>query len=202
MYERFGVAAALAAIGAALLPADAAACSCMPPSLSASWHLSADTVAARILSERRGATQIRYEVEVLQAYSGCLRPGARIHIETALHEATCGQPLRVGARYLLTADAWDTADDPNVFSIHLCGYNRLLSDLTPDERAFLGSRQVICEDTGEVTCADGSDPVQCLQDPCDAETCAEAAVCEANYCGGCGAEFYADDWTPVCQDPG
>jgi len=34
-------------------------------------------------------------------------------------------------------------------------------------------------------CADGSNPVQCLVDPCITATCAEGTVCEANYCGGC-----------------
>ena len=195
------VGAVLAASAAALAPSDAEACSCMPPSVEASWHHSSDTVAARVLAERRGPERVLYRVQVIRAFSGCLQPGDRITIETAAYDAACGQALEVGARYLLTADAADSRDDPGTYSIGLCGYNRRLNELTQADRDFLAARQVSCEETGKISCADGSDPVQCFQDPCDAERCAEATVCEANYCGGCDAEFYAENWAPVCEDP-
>jgi hypothetical protein len=187
------------AVGA---PTDARACSCMSPNLVASYQYASDTIAARVLTERQRGNRLQYRVEVIRAYSGCLQPGERITIETPVWSASCGQPLALGRRYLLTADASDFKDDPNVFSINLCGYNRALANLTADDLAFLESRSVFCEETGQVSCADGSDPVQCFADPCEVESCAEATMCEANYCGGCDAEFYSDDWTPVCEDQG
>lgn len=41
-------------------------------------------------------------------------------------------------------------------------------------------------------CSDGSNPVNCLMDPCISATCPAGEVCEADYCGGCNA---------VCKKP-
>lgn len=192
--------AILATAGGLLTASDAEACSCMRPSLTASYHYSSDTVAVQVLAERQGPQRLFYRVEVIKPFSGCLQPGDRVTIETALWDASCGQRLEVGARYLLTADAEDSRGAPDVYSINLCGYNRQMSELTRDDLQFLRSRSVFCEETGAVACADGSDPVQCLQDPCRAESCADATLCEANYCSGCNAEFYGENWAPVCED--
>jgi hypothetical protein len=189
--------AALVGAALALASSDAEACSCVRPSLTASWHDATDTVAVEVLAERRGPQRQLYRVEVIKPFSGCLQPGDRVTIETALYDASCGQQLQVGQRYLLTAYA-DASRD--AFSINLCGYNRLLSDLTREDRDFLSSRQVFCEETGEISCADGSRPVSCIQDPCRAESCDDATICEANYCGGCNAELYGEGWEPVCED--
>ena len=41
-------------------------------------------------------------------------------------------------------------------------------------------------------CADGSNPVNCLVDPCTVERCHghPDAKCVADYCGGCNARYY------------
>jgi hypothetical protein len=196
------VGAALVVGLAGLVPSEASACSCMRPSLSASYHYSSDTIAVRVLSERQGPQRVYYRVEVVKAFSGCLQPGDRVTIETPVWSASCGQRLATGARYLLTADAADFRGDPDVYSINLCGYNRAFDELTAEDMQFLRSRSVFCEETGTIVCSDGTDPVQCLQDPCQAEagTCEGATICESNTCGGCNAEFYGEQWAPMCED--
>ena len=52
-------------------------------------------------------------------------------------------------------------------------------------------------------CPDGTQPVNCFVDPCQYAQCpaVEGAECEANYCGGCNAEWFLDgeDVTESCQ---
>ena len=51
-------------------------------------------------------------------------------------------------------------------------------------------------------CPDGSQPVNCLVDPCEYASCPaiKSATCVANYCGGCNARWYVKDLevTHVC----
>ena len=53
------------------------------------------------------------------------------------------------------------------------------------------------------TCPDGSDPVNCLVDPCQSATCpgVDNATCVADYCGGCNAKWFVDgvEVTDQCQ---
>jgi hypothetical protein len=179
----------------------ALACSCLPPSLTASWHYSSDTFLVRIRAERvRNGYQV-YAAEVIQPFGGCTQPGDRIFVETPQSEAACGIDLVVGQEWLLTASAEDSRDRPRTYSVHLCGYNRPRRALTAEDKEFLASRPVTCPATGETTCADGSPPVSCLVDPCEvAPPCPEAATCEANYCLPCVAERYDAYWAPVCDD--
>jgi hypothetical protein len=37
------------------------------------------------------------------------------------------------------------------------------------------------------TCSDGSEPVNCFVDPCEAKKCADGELCVRDYCGGCNA---------------
>jgi hypothetical protein len=52
-------------------------------------------------------------------------------------------------------------------------------------------------------CSDGSQPVNCLVDPCQTATCpsVNGATCVANYCGGCNAQWFLNghDVTEQCQ---
>jgi hypothetical protein len=104
----------------------------------------------------------------------------------------------VGESYLLTANLEPGAE---AYAITLCGYNREWESLSGEDRDFLASRPVVCEDSGQrMTCADGSLPLACFVNSCDLEqSCDEAAVCEFNPCGGCRAEYYDERWAPVCE---
>ena len=52
-------------------------------------------------------------------------------------------------------------------------------------------------------CADGSQPVNCLVDPCQVSSCpaVNGATCVADYCGGCNAQWLLNglDVTSQCQ---
>lgn len=200
MTNRWSVvlAAVAAAAGTFAVPSVAEACSCAAPSLSRSWHESSDTFKGTVVSHRIRGNVHQYVVDVVRPFSGCTVAGDSITVETNTSSAACGAELDVGDSYLLTANQ-DTAS--GAYEISLCGYNREWSTVSGEDRDFLASRPVVCERAPEdVTCADGSEPVQCFADSCSIEPgCAEAAVCEFNTCGGCEAEFYDASWTPVCE---
>lgn len=189
-----GAAASLAAV-----PSVAEACSCLPQSLSASWHESTDTMRGRVVDHKITGDVHRYQVEVLRPFSGCTDPRDVVVVETSRSEAACGTTLDVGEIYLLTANQ-DPGRD-GVYGIGLCGYNRLWSTVSASDREFLASRPVACaSEPAVVTCGDGSAPVQCLVNSCEVEpACGQAVTCEFNTCGGCDAEFYDASWTPVCS---
>lgn len=186
-----------AALGA--LPSVAEACSCMPTTLSQSWHESTDTFKVRVQSHRIRGNMHQYNVEVVRPFSGCTVAGDAVVVETNVSSAACGLPLDVGRTYLLTAYQDPTASD--VFEIGLCGYNQEWSTVSQEDREFLASRLVVCDaDPLGATCADGSQPVQCFANACQVQQgCAAAETCEFNTCGGCGAEYYDASWTPVCE---
>jgi hypothetical protein len=57
---------------------------------------------------------------------------------------------------------------------------------------------ITCSNT---SCADGSEPVACVANPCDVETCEGAVSCVADYCGGCNAIFFDASGNQVCATP-
>lgn len=62
---------------------------------------------------------------------------------------------------------------------------------------YIQGRAVGCDDDRE--CPDGTQPVLCFANPCDVTPACEQAVrCEANYCGGCNAEFFDENGARVC----
>jgi len=197
MVRSFPMWAALicAASATLLAPARAEACSCAPVTVESAWHNSTDTFSGQILGAKVKGLTVTYKVAVQSVFGGCLMSGDTVLVETATDSAACGIKLIVGQKYLLTAD--QTAGGN--LAISLCGFNRPMSQLTVAEKDFLESRQVFCPDTGATTCADGSQPVACLIDPCTTATCSDpTAVCEANYCGGCNAEFFDPSGDLVC----
>ena len=78
----------------------------------------------------------------------------------------------------------------------LCDGSSAWADVPDDHLAYLNRRYVCCgEDCG---CLQG-DEVQCFVDPCEVDTCdVEGAVCTANYCGGCNAEWTDANGGLVC----
>jgi hypothetical protein len=192
---------ALAAVAALALgaPSVAEACSCLEPSLSRSWHEASDTVRAVVVGERTSGQFNYYEVEVQRVFSGCTQAGDTLLVESYRSEATCGIQLQTGTSYLLTATAHPGPGGRTAYQVGLCGFNKPWAQVTSAEKGYLASRPVYCERTDELTCADGTDPVECLVDPCSVADCPNASRCESNYCGGCTAEFYDDLWAPECR---
>jgi hypothetical protein len=87
-----------------------------------------------------------------------------------------------------------------VLSISLCSYDRQVSELIEHDREFLACRTVCCGDA--CSCADGTQPVACIVDPCSVAPACDEGKCVANYCGGrCNAEFYNAMGEAVAEAP-
>jgi hypothetical protein len=182
------------------MEARAAACSCLPPDFNRSYDNADHVVHVRVqaLLGQNGRTLSYRAVLVEDDYKGCLNAGTRVIIETASDSAACGMNLRPGEYLLHGRRASDRAGPPRL-SVGLCDTNVRWRDLSDDHRAYLDSRTIECD--GETSCADGSQPVNCLIDPCQVSQCGvEGAECRANYCGGCNAEWVDPSGALVCQD--
>ncbi|XP_066290079.1 zonadhesin-like isoform X3 [Branchiostoma lanceolatum] len=59
--------------------------------------------------------------------------------------------------------------------------------------------KVDCEETDRSPCPLGVAMARCKRDPCEMRTCPghPSATCQANYCGGCNAEFFDEDGNEV-----
>lgn len=135
---------------------------------------------------------------VEETFKGCAPKRRMMWLDTERSTAACGAEFAFGQRTLIHANRAKSL----FFFGHqtsACSGNRLVSQLSPKELAFLNSREVCCGE--KCGCADGSEPVQCLVDPCTVtDPCqGEGAVtCKPNYCGGCNAEYFNAKDEPVC----
>ncbi|CAH1270246.1 PEBP1 [Branchiostoma lanceolatum] len=59
--------------------------------------------------------------------------------------------------------------------------------------------EVDCDETDHSPCPPGVAMARCKRDPCEMRTCPghPNATCQANYCGGCNAEFFDEDGNEV-----
>src|SRR5512145_386167 len=185
-----------------LVSTEAHACSCVPPDKARSYDGSDHVVHARIQGTFLSSATTRYYVARLveDDFKGCLNTGRYVLIETPASSAACGVTLQTGQEYLLHgANAGTLLGIPRLRVI-LCDANAVWSELNAEHLAFLNSRYVCCG--GECGCTDGSQPVNCLVDPCQVSSCdVDGAVCEANYCGGCNAEWHDPSGALVCEAP-
>lgn len=180
--------------------ARASACTCLPPDMGRSYESADHVVHARVeLLLSQSANVRRYLARLVEDdFKGCLSAGQRVVIETAASSAACGVTLARG-EHLLHGARVRSAFGLVTLRVGLCDANSPWAALPPEHLAFLQSRYVCCG--GECACADGSQPVNCFVDPCQVDSCeVEGAVCRANYCGGCNAEWYDPSGALVCQD--
>lgn len=177
----------------------ARACSCLAPTVASSYH-SASDVAYIDIRRTFVASDTRYYVGyVAQTFKGCLVAAQRVILKTPVSSATCGSELRLLRRYLINGNAAGSVLGTRVLSISLCSYDRQVSELSEQDQAFLNGRSVCCGD--KCGCADGSQPVQCLVEPCSMAPYCPDGECVANYCGGCNAEFFDERGELVCEGP-
>jgi hypothetical protein len=89
-----------------------------------------------------------------------------------------------------------TTDEPEVYAITACGFNRLWSSVDAETRAYLSSRPIYCDETEELSCASGRVPVSCQAECKVSASCEDAAYCEFNPCAAapCSAEYYDAAW--------
>ena len=175
----------------------ARACTCLPPTVESSYQNSTDVVQARVLFGLFVGSQVWYLAEVQRTFKGCLSPNERVLLTTPNSSAACGVTLSAGNSYLLNGDDSGTFFGTARLAITLCDYNPLWNTLSDHDRDFLAGRTVCCGT--DCTCADGSDPVACLVDPCQVAPECPDGECVANYCGGCNAEFYDANGYAVCD---
>ena len=179
----------------AFAPAQADACSCMPPSLANSFQDSDHVVRVRVQKKKTLNlalfSKTVYIARVVKSWKGCTQKKQLVRLATPSSSAACGVTLQVGGQYLVTGDS----GGKKVINIHACGYNTPWKSLTAEDHAYLGSRMVCCDD--ECACGDGTQPVLCFVNPCEFAQC-DDGECVPNYCGGCNAEFYDNEGYPVC----
>lgn len=176
----------------------AAACKCAPSTVESSYGSSSDVVTVEQLFNYVVGNTRYYWVHVLDTYKGCLDAGQWLIVTTPTQSATCGVKLSE-RRYLISGDAVVESGRLATIAIGSCAYNVPLSQLTEHDKDFLARRNVCCG--ADCACADGSAPVNCLVDPCSVAPACSEGTCQANYCGGCHAEFYDDGGHAVCQEP-
>ena len=176
------------------------ACSCMPTDVMSSYRATDQAVHVRVLGmANRTRDSILYSARLMEdSFKGCLRAHARVLIQVARSSAACGITLTVGQEHLIFGNAATPAlGQLPTIRTGLCQANTLWRALTQPQLAFLHSRYNCCGD--KCACTDGSQPVNCFVDPCQVSSCDVAgAVCEANYCGGCNAEWYDAANMRVC----
>ena len=184
---------------AVMLQARAAdACSCLPSSVESSYQASSDVLTATPLLGFFTASEQRYLAKVTATFKGCTKKGRLVLLTTPSSSAACGASLELGTEYLINGERDGSALGLPKLGFNLCGYNLPADNLSAHDQTFLAGRTVCCGD--DCHCADGSDLVACFANPCDVTpACEEAARCEANYCGGCNAEFYDESGRAVCE---
>jgi hypothetical protein len=187
--------AALTAL--AVAPSTALACSCLAPSVESSYNTSDHAVIGRVMSRTILQGWHVYDVRVLRDLKDSQPRGTVVRIATPDNQAACGDSFNVNQNYVLFASDQRIGGQPR-WVTNYCRNNAPLTTLDPDQMDFLRSREIV-DPTGTLVCADPSIPLTpCLIDPCTTAPACPNGTCEANYCGGCNAEFYDPFGYAVC----
>jgi hypothetical protein len=180
----------------AIAPPPVEECLCVETDLFSSYGGAEEVFAARIgASVTIGLTRY-YRATVLRTYKGCATRGQRVILSTPSSAAGCGAVFASGGGYLIHSNPGKTASGVAIQEVGGCGYNVLLKTLSADEIGWLRHRFSCCGET--CGCVDGSEPVDCLADPCAIDSCTDG-TCVSNFCGGCFAEHTDGFGQQVCQ---
>ncbi|HIA03061.1 MAG TPA: hypothetical protein EYN66_14340 [Myxococcales bacterium] len=174
---------------------DAAACSCMQPTVYNSYKNASDVVVSKVVYTALAGQHRWFVGRTIKTFKGCVTKGDWVLFKTSASSAACGAMLTVGQTYLLFGQKQTSTWGVPVLSISSCSYNRKVSYLKPSDRKWLMGRTVCCNN--KCDCADGSVMVNCFANPCQVTSC-PTGQCEANYCGGCKAEYYGTYGSPQC----
>lgn len=166
---------------------EAEACRCMPPTVIASYQNHPHAVVARAVSVQSGPQYNVWTFRLVKDLKECGRPGMTFRVATSSSSAACGTVFTPGVSYLLFAH-----DTPvrgrTVWMTGTCDGNQEISQVSRADISYLMDRPLSCG--GQATCVDGSQQLNCLVDPCQVSPACPGSTCEANYCGGCTAEWY------------
>jgi hypothetical protein len=174
------------------------ACSCVVPDFRRSYQYSEHVVRVDVLASLGvfGGQRRYLAVTSGKSYKGCLAEQRAVIVRTASDSAACGVTLDVGSQNVLYAQDGGSFLGLKVLQIGLCDSNSVYDELATDHRRFLDTRYTSC---GRESGCVASDEVQCFVDPCQVSSCdVEGAVCSANYCGGCNAEWSDAEGSSVC----
>jgi len=197
MMKQLVLALAMVSAVTVLNAGDAQACSCMEPSVETSYYQNSDVLKVRVLRSITLGSNRYYLAKTRETFKGCIGARRWVILQTASSSAACGADYEVGRSYLIHGERAGGFWGIPFLSVHGCNYDVRWSQLTSEDRAFIYSRYNCCGERCE--CTDGSEPVECFADPCEFQSCDEG-VCEANYCGGCNAEFFNELGELVCTD--
>ena len=121
------------------------ACSCMEPSISASFDTSSDVVIVSIEGRRRRAGNLYYSAKVRRTIKGCTETEERLILATPASSAACGETSLVpGRNYLIFGTEDGTIRDRAVLDINLCDYNTALREVTPSDWRFIRANREEC----------------------------------------------------------
>jgi len=173
--------------------------SCITLACKCDWHgvhtaKEADVVLSVATTDIVTVTDklIYYQVRVLQVFKGCVLDSLLKVVTPSVPEA-CGLVLEVPQNYILTGSMYNKLDNDTLF-IHSCGYNVPLTRVSMEEENYLDNLYNPCTNQ----CATGTD-VDCFASPCSVSSCdVKDAVCEDNYCNGCNAYWWSNDFTCLC----
>lgn len=192
-FRRGGLGAVVAIVAAALAvataPAATTACRCAgPPSMLTSYFRDGIESVVIVTPQRivPSSNPSRRTYAVVggntTVYKGCPRKLERISVFGPA--TSCSTTLTLGEPVLLFLSAGRFAGP--------CDYNVPVSALTPGDVAFL-NRRTGCDDR----CA-ADNQVDCFVAPCMvSRPCDASGRCVDNYCGGCHAEWYGRDGSPI-----
>jgi hypothetical protein len=176
----------------------AQACSCLFAGVENSYENADDVLRVRALAPLGVVRGQRYYLVAISAqpFKGCLAKHSWVVVQTPSDSASCGISMQLGSEYLLYAASAGRSFGLPVLSVNLCSGSSSWADVSTADHKFLDTREVCCG--GHCACY-ASASVECLVDPCSVSTCAaDGAVCRANYCGGCNAEWTDADDDRVC----
>ena len=176
----------------------AEACSCLFGGVENDYAQADHVVRVRALAPLGVLSGQRYFLVAIsaEAWKGCLPKYSWALVQTASDSASCGISMQPGTEYLLYAASAGRSFGLPVLNVSLCSGSSSWADVSASDQHFLDTREVCC---GRSCGCYASDMVECFADPCSVSTCdAAGAVCRANDCGGCNAEWTDADGERVC----
>lgn len=181
---------------AAAAPSAAYACNCAPTDIVHSYQNHDHVLLARAVSSRAiGGAEV-WTFDIRKDLKECASPGTRVQIATPDNPAACGTRFTPGETYVLFA--YDQVIGGRTRMVTTaCSANTPLSQVSQADRDYLMHRPLFCG--GAASCVDGSQPLNCFADPCTVAQPCGGGMCEANYCGGCTAEWYDPMGYGVCM---
>jgi hypothetical protein len=175
-----------------LFTAENFACRCIAPNLYRDVMKANDVVVAKVVKQggTYNGTYNRWAAQVAQTVSGCMKVNSMTQVISHQSSASCGVQLTLDTYFLV--GRFDNVS--NTLLVNSCNYNRLWSSLLIDEVKFANNHYNNCTRS----CSIGR-KVNCFVEPCAFSPCSvTGAFCRDEYCNGCFAYWFLNDYERVC----